>query len=192
MLNQNEDMQLIQAAQAGDKQAFNALVTKYQFKVFKIVARYISDPSEVMDVAQDTFIRVYKAIGSFRGDSSFYTWLYRIAVNTAKNHLIAQIRRVPYLDNEISEIDGQTLSSMLKEYGTPERMLICDEFENILNGVIQHLPSDLRTTIILREMEGLSYEEISEILSCPIGTVRSRIYRARETIEKHIQPYLKS
>jgi RNA polymerase sigma-70 factor (ECF subfamily) len=184
------DLHLIVEVQKGNKQAFDALVLKYQYKVFKLVARYISDPSEVLDVTQETFIKAYKALDNFRGDSSFYTWLYRIAVNTAKNHLIARGRRLPESEYEISEIEQFLSKRDVKEYSTPERTLICDEMEHMLFDIIDDLPSDLRTAILLREIEGLTYEEISEVMGCPVGTVRSRIFRAREAIEKKIDPYM--
>jgi RNA polymerase sigma-70 factor, ECF subfamily len=184
------DLHLVVEVQEGNKHAFDALVLKYQYKVFKLVARYISDPSEVLDVTQEAFIKAYKAIDNFRGDSSFYTWLYRIAVNTAKNHLIARGRRVPESDYEISEIEQFISKRDVKEYSTPERTLICDEMEHMLYEIIDDLPSDLRTAIMLREMEGLSYEEIAEVMGCPVGTVRSRIFRARDSIEKRIEPYI--
>jgi RNA polymerase sigma-70 factor (ECF subfamily) len=184
------DLHLILEVQNGNKQAFDALVIKYQYKVFKLVARYISDPSEVLDVTQEAFIKAYKSLDNFRGDSSFYTWLYRIAVNTAKNHLISRGRRVPESDFEISEIEQFISKKDVKEYSTPERTLMYDEMEHMLFDIIDDLPSDLRTAIMLREMEGLTYEEISEIMGCPVGTVRSRIFRAREAIEKKIEPYV--
>lgn len=188
--DQQVDLHLILEVQSGNKHAFDALVLKYQYRVFKLVARYISDPSEVLDVTQEAFIKAYKALDNFRGDSSFYTWLYRIAVNTAKNHLISRGRRVPESELEISEIEQFLSKRDVKEYSTPERTLICDEMEHMLFDIIDDLPSDLRTAIMLREMEGLTYEEIAEVMGCPVGTVRSRIFRAREAIEKKIEPYL--
>lgn len=184
------DLHLITEVQKGNKQAFDTLVLKYQYRVFKLVARYISDPSEVLDVTQEAFIKAYKALDNFRGDSSFYTWLYRIAVNTAKNHLISRYRRVPESDYEISEIEQFLSKANVKEYSTPERTLIYDEMEHMLFDIIDELPSDLRTAIMLREMEGMTYEEIAEIMGCPVGTVRSRIFRARESIEKKLEPYI--
>lgn len=184
------DKHLIQEVQRGNKQAFDALVLKYQYRVFKLVARYISDPSEVLDVTQEAFIKAYKAIDQFRGDSSFYTWLYRIAVNTAKNNLISKGRRVPESDYEISEIEQFLSKNNVKEYSTPERTLIYNEMEHILFDIIDDLPTDLRSAIMLREIEGLTYEEIAGIMDCPVGTVRSRIFRAREAIERGIEPYM--
>lgn len=188
--DQQVDLHLIAEVQKGNKQAFDTLVVKYQYRVFKLVARYISDPSEVLDVTQETFIKAYKALTNFRGDSSFYTWLYRIAVNTAKNHLIARGRRVPESVYEISEIEQFLSKSNVKEYSTPEKTLIYNELEHMLFEIIDDLPGDLRTAIMLRELEGLTYEEIAAIMDCPVGTVRSRIFRAREAIEKKIDPYM--
>lgn len=184
------DLHLIHEVQKGNKQAFDTLVLKYQYRVFKLVARYISDPSEVLDVTQEAFIKAYKAIDHFRGESSFYTWLYRIAVNTAKNNLISKGRRVPESDFEISEIEQFISKSNVREYSTPERTLMYDEMEHMLFDIIDDLPSDLRTAIMLREIEGLTYEEIAEVMGCPVGTVRSRIFRAREAIERKIEPYM--
>lgn len=188
--DQQLDMHLITEVRKGNKQAFDSLVLKYQYRVFKLVARYIYDPSEVLDVTQETFIKAYKSIETFRGDSSFFTWLYRIAVNTAKNHLIARGRKIPQTNYEISDVEQFLSKTNDKEYSAPERNLMYDEMEHMLFDIIDDLPSDLRTTITLRELDGLSYEEIAEIMHCPIGTVRSRIFRAREAIEKRIQPYL--
>lgn len=190
MQEEQVDLHLIKEVQNGNKQAFDSLVLKYQYRIFKLVARYISDPSEVLDVTQEAFIKAYKAIDNFRGDSSFYTWLYRIAVNTAKNHLISRGRRVPESDFEISELEQFISKNNAKEYSTPERTLIYDEMEHMLFDIIDDLPSDLKTAIMLREIEGLSYEEIAGVMGCPVGTVRSRIFRARETIERKIEPYM--
>lgn len=187
---QQIDLHLIAEVQKGNKQAFDTLVLKYQYRVFKLVARYISDPSEVLDVTQETFIKAYKALKHFRGDSSFYTWLYRIAVNTAKNNLISRGRRIPESVLEISEIEQFLSKANVKEYSTPERTIMYDEMEHMLFEIIDDLPSDLRTAIMLRELEGLTYEEIAEVMGCPVGTVRSRIFRAREAIDKKIEPLL--
>ncbi len=184
------DMHLISEVQNGNKQAFDALVLKYQYRVFKLVARYVADPSEVLDVTQEAFIKAYKAIDNFRAESSFYTWLYRIAVNTAKNYLISKGRRVPEADYEVSDMEQFLSKANVKEFSTPERTLIYDEMEHMLFDIIDDLPSELRTAIMLRELEGLTYEEISEIMGCPVGTVRSRIFRAREAIERKVQPYM--
>jgi RNA polymerase sigma-70 factor (ECF subfamily) len=184
------DANVISEVQKGNKQAFDTLVLKYQYKVFRIIARYVSDPSEILDITQETFIKVYKSIAHFRGESSFYTWLYRIAVNTAKNQIILQERRLPDLSYEISDIEQYSSRHNIKEYTTPEKLLICDEMEHILYRVIDELPHDLKTAIMLREIEGLTYDEIAMVMDCPVGTVRSRIFRARETIEKKVQPFL--
>jgi RNA polymerase sigma-70 factor (ECF subfamily) len=184
------DANVIAEVQNGNKQAFDALVLKYQYKVFRIISRYISDPSEILDITQETFIKVYKSIAHFRGDSSFYTWLYRIAVNTAKNQIISQERKLPDLSYEISDIERYASRHNIKEYTTPEKVLMCDEMEHLLYSVIDDLTHDLRTTIMLREIEGLTYDEIAMIMGCPVGTVRSRIFRAREAIEKKMQPFL--
>jgi RNA polymerase sigma-70 factor, ECF subfamily len=190
MSEENVDLHLIREVQKGNKQAFDALVLKYQYKIFKLVARYVSDPSEVLDVAQETFIKAYRGLTKFRGDSAFYTWLYRIAINTAKNYVISQGRRLPDIDFEISDIEQFISKNNIKEYSTPERLLICDEIERILFDVIDDLPGELRTAIMLREMEGLTYDEIAVVMGCPVGTVRSRIFRAREAIEKKVHPLL--
>lgn len=190
MADNNLDLQLIAEVQHGNKHAFDEIVEKYQYKVFKIVLRYVNDPSEALDIVQDTFIKVYKSLPKFRGDSAFYTWLYRIAINTAKNHIISQGRKLPEITYEINEAEQKIAKSGIKEYSTPERMLICDEMEHILFEVMEELPSELRTAIMLREWEGMSYGEIAAVMGCPIGTVRSRIHRAREMIEKRVQPLL--
>lgn len=190
MGEQSVDQALVERVQHGDKTAFDALVRKYQHKIAKLIGRYVSDQSEVLDVAQETFIKAYRALPSFRGESAFYTWLYRIAINTAKNHLVAQGRRPPDADidaTEAEQFDGQ---SALKEYGSPERMVLKDEMERVIYQAIDELPEDLRTAITLRELEGMSYEEIAQTMACPIGTVRSRIFRAREAIDNKLRPLL--
>jgi RNA polymerase sigma-70 factor (ECF subfamily) len=163
---------------------------RYQGRVFKIVARFVKDPSESLDVCQEVFIKAYRALKKFRADSSFYTWLYRIAVNTAKNFIISQGRRLPDIDIEIMDMDRFVMRNAPKEFGTPERLMMRDEIEHIVYDTIEHLPQDLRTAITLRELEGMSYEEISEIMHCPVGTVRSRIFRARAAIDKSVQPLI--
>jgi len=166
------------------------LVLKYQHKLVKLVARYVRDPSEVMDVVQESFLKAYRASPSFRGESAFYTWLYRIAINTAKNYLVAQGRRPPDGDIDSADVDQIAGETELKDNATPERLLLRDEIERTVMSAIDQLPEDLRTAITLRELEGLSYEEIAESMDCPIGTVRSRIFRAREAINKRLQPLL--
>jgi RNA polymerase sigma-70 factor (ECF subfamily) len=178
------DAALVRRAQQGDKQAFNLLVLKYQLKLEKVIARYVRDPHEVFDLTQETFIKAYRALEQFRGTSSFYTWIYRIAVNTAKNYLIALTRRPPDKD-----IDAQVDIELRSEVN-PEQLLLRDEIERTVFQVINTLPLDLRVAIILRELEGLSYDEIADIMRCPLGTVRSRIFRAREVIDHHVQPLL--
>ena len=176
--------------QRGDKAAFDLLVLKYQHKVAKLVARFVRDRREVEDVTQEAFIKAYRAIGGFRGESAFYTWLYRIAVNTAKNYLESLGRRPPSTDVEMENAEFVESADGLREQATPERQLLTDEIAATVNRVIEALPGDLRTAITLREIEGMSYEEIAEVMDCPIGTVRSRIFRAREAIDQELKPLL--
>lgn len=190
MGRQNVDQELVERVQRGEKQAFDVLVRKYQHKILKLISRYIRDESEVQDVAQETFVKAYRALGQFRGESAFYTWLYRIAINTAKNYLVAQGRRPPDTDIDAEEAEQFEGQSNLKESDSPERMALRDEIERTVYEAIDELPEDLRSAITLREMEGLSYEEIAQAMSCPIGTVRSRIFRAREAIDKKLKPLL--
>jgi RNA polymerase sigma-70 factor (ECF subfamily) len=190
MGEQSVDQLLVERVQRGDKKAFDILVAKYQHKIVKLISRYIRDQAEVLDVAQEAFIKAYRALPKFRGESAFYTWLYRIAINTAKNNLVAQGRRLPDSDVEIEVAEQYEGSSELKDYATPERLLLKDEIERTVFEVIEQLPEDLRTAITLRELEGLSYEEIAEVMACPIGTVRSRIFRAREAIQNKLKPLL--
>ena len=166
------------------------LVIKYQHKIFSIIGRYVRDQAEVQDVAQDAFIKAYRALGKFRGESAFYTWLYRIAINTAKNHLVSRSRRPPATDVEVDEAEFYSGSDLLKDADTPESSLMCDEIQKAVDTAIRDLPEDLRSAVTLREMEGLSYEDIAAIMDCPVGTVRSRIFRAREAIDKSIKPLL--
>ncbi len=184
------DQELVVRVQRGDKAAFDVLVRKYQHKLGKVIARYIHDPSEVLDVSQEAFIKAYRALPSFRGDSAFYTWLYRIAINTAKNHLVSLGRRPPADDIDAQEAEQYDGAASLKEQDTPEGLLLKDEIQNTIVAAIDELPEDLRTAITLRELEGLSYEEIATTMECPIGTVRSRIFRAREAIDNRIRPLL--
>jgi RNA polymerase sigma-70 factor, ECF subfamily len=187
--NEHEvDLHLIVEVQKGNKRAFDELVVKYQYRVFKLVARYVSDPSEVLDVTQEAFLKAFRALDSFRGDSSFYTWLYRIAVNTAKNYLVTKDRRRAETSIDILDLEQYVSRTNNKDYSTPENTLLYDEMENILLAVIDDLPEDLRNVIMLREIDGLSYDEIAEIVHCPVGTVRSRIFRAREAIERRLEP----
>jgi RNA polymerase sigma-70 factor (ECF subfamily) len=184
------DRELVERARTGDKRAFDLLVLKYQQKVANLVARYIRDPSETQDVTQEVFIKAYRALKNFRGESAFYTWLYRIAINTAKNFLVAQARRPPGSDVDAETAEQLDVGSRLKEYDTPESLVLTDEIAATVKLALDGLPEDLRIAITLRELEGMSYEEIAEAMSCPIGTVRSRIFRAREAIEKRLKPLL--
>ena len=184
------DQALVEQVQAGDKQAFDVLVLKYQNKIIQLVNRYVHDADEARDVAQEAFIKAYRAIGRFRGDSAFYTWLYRIAINTAKNYLVASGRRPPLSDIDAQDAEQYEGATGLKEYATPERLLLKDEIQEAIATAIDELPDDLRTAITLRELEGLSYEEIAQTMDCPIGTVRSRIFRARDAIDTRLKPLL--
>lgn len=186
------DEQLVERVQRGDKNAFNLLVKKYQHKVVNLVARYVNNPGDVPDVAQEAFIKAYRALPTFRGESAFYTWLYRIAVNTAKNYLTSQGRRPPSSDVEADEAESYGGGEALQEVSTPENLALTDEIKRTVFSAIEALPEDLRTAITLRELEGLSYEEIAEIMDCPVGTVRSRIFRAREAIDKKLQPLIEN
>lgn len=183
---QDSDQQLVVRVQKGDKRAFDLLVIKYQHKILSIISRYIKDSAEIHDVAQEAFIKAYRAIGNFRGDSAFYTWIYRIAINTAKNYLVSRGRRPPSSDVDVEDAEFYSGSESLKDVDTPENHAMRDQLEQVVNNAIKALPEDLRTAVTLREMEGLSYEEIAEVMSCPVGTVRSRIFRARESIDKEI------
>ena len=184
------DQLLVERVQKGDKAAFDLLVLKYQHRIISLVSRYVSDFSDAHDVAQEAFIKAYRAIGNFRGDSAFYTWLYRIAINTAKNWLVARNRRPPASDIDAVDAEQYDLDSRLKERGTPENELLREEIERTVQQAIANLPEDLRTAIILREMDGMSYEDIATTMECPIGTVRSRIFRAREAIDEKLKPLL--
>jgi RNA polymerase sigma-70 factor (ECF subfamily) len=190
MGEQKVDQALVERVQRGDKAAFDILVRKYQHKVVKLISRYVRDQSEVLDVAQEAFIKAYRALPRFRGDSAFYTWMYRIAINTAKNHLVARGRRLPDVDIDAQEAEQFEGSSGLREYDTPENVLLRDEVEATIFSAIEQLPEDLRTAITLREIEGMSYEEIALAMDCPVGTVRSRIFRAREAIDEKLKPLM--
>jgi RNA polymerase sigma-70 factor (ECF subfamily) len=184
------DQALVERVQQGEKQAFDVLVLKYQNKIIQLVYRYVHDQEEARDVAQEAFIKAYKALGRFRGDSAFYTWLYRIAINTAKNYLVASGRRPPKSDIDAQDAEQYDGATGLKEYATPERLLLRDEIQDSIATAIDELPDELRTAITLRELEGLSYEEIAQTMDCPIGTVRSRIFRARDAIDTRLKPLL--
>lgn len=180
------DQQLVVRVQKGDKRAFDLLVLKYQGRMHAIVGRFVRDTDEVSDVVQEAFIKAYRALPKFRGESQFYTWLYRIAVNTAKNYLVARSRRPPSSDIDVADAEYYDGSDYLKDLGTPENNLFRDELGALIHKAISDLPEDLRTAVTLREFEGLSYDEIAEIMGCPVGTVRSRIFRARETIDLQV------
>ena len=184
------DLQLVKRVQQGDKQAFNLLVLKYQYRIQAVVSRFIKDHAEVQDVAQEAFIKAYRAIQNFRGESQFYTWLYRIAVNTAKNYLVTRNRRPPSSDIEVGDADMYGGSEHLKDNDTPEAEMYRGELEAEVFRAMSDLPEDLRTAITLREIEGMSYEEIADVMDCPIGTVRSRIFRARDAITEKIKPLM--
>ena len=186
------DQELVRRVQHGDKKAFDVLVRKYQQKIVKLISRYVRDQDEALDVAQETFIKAYRALANFRGDSAFYTWLYRIAINTAKNYLVSQSRRPPDTDIDAEDAVQFEGDSKLRETDLPEQLVHRDEIGRVIYEAIDALPEDLRTAITLRELEGLSYEEIAQAMDCPIGTVRSRIFRAREAIEAKLKPLLES
>lgn len=191
MSDRDVDQQLVERAQAGDKRAFELLVIKYQRKVERLLTRMVRDPAEVEDVTQEAFIKAYRALANFRGDSAFYTWLYRIAINAAKNYLVAKKRRAP----TTTEFDAEEAESFddapgLRDIATPDAQLMSKQIGEIVNRTISALPEDLRTAITLREIDGLSYEEIAQIMACPIGTVRSRIFRAREAVAEQLRPQM--
>jgi RNA polymerase sigma-70 factor (ECF subfamily) len=193
MSDREIDQLLVERAQRGDKHAFELLVTKYQRKLIRLLSRFIRDSSELEDVAQEAFIKAYRALPNFRGDSAFYTWLYRIGINTAKNYLVAMGRRAPTstgMDAEEAEDLGE--SELLQDVNTPENQMMSRQVAETVNQTLEKLPEELRTAITLREMEGLSYEEIASVMNCPIGTVRSRIFRAREAISVQLKPMLDS
>ena len=184
------DQALVERVQKGDKRAFDLLVKKYQHKVLTVVGRYISDHSEAQDVTQEAFIKAYRALPKFRGDSAFYTWIYRIAINTAKNYLVSRGRRPP--DSDVDIADGELFETgqRLRDVNSPEAQLLTDEIQRTVWQALDELSEDLRAALTLREFEGLSYEEIAEILGCPVGTVRSRIFRAREAIDEKLKPLI--
>lgn len=191
MSEQLTDQVLVERVQKGDKKAFNLLVIRYQNKVVSLVSRYVPQ-GDVPDVAQEAFIKAYRAISSFRGESAFYTWLYRISVNTAKNYLISQGRRPPSNDLDVVNAENFEASNALKEISNPENLMLSEELRKVVFRTIELLPEDLRLAITLRELDGLSYEEIALIMDCPVGTVRSRIFRAREAIDNKVQPLIRN
>ena len=191
MSDREIDQQLVERAQAGDKRAFELLVIKYQRKVERLLSRLIRDHAEIEDVTQEAFIKAYRALPNFRGDSAFYTWLYRIAVNSAKNYLMTQGRRAPTsTDFDAEEAEGFEDASLLRDIATPDAQLMSKQIAEIVNTTIDKLPEELKTAITLREIDGMSYEEIAQIMDCPIGTVRSRIFRAREAVAEQLRPQM--
>lgn len=191
MSERDIDRELVERAQRGDKRAFELLVDKYQRRLGRLLSRFIRDPAEVEDVMQEAFIKAYRALPAFRGDSAFYTWLYRIGINTAKNYLAAMGRRAPTsTDVEAEEAEGHEDGERLRDLNTPENVLLSREIAETVNSTIESLPEELRTAIQLREIEGMSYEEIANIMGCPIGTVRSRIFRAREAVAERLRPLI--
>jgi len=184
------DAQLVERVQKGDKRAFDLLVLKYQHKIYALVSRLVNDHAEVQDVTQESFIKAYRALPNFRGDSAFYTWLYRIAVNTAKNYLVSRNRRPPGSDIDVDDAAQYSAESGLRDIDSPEQQLQGEQMIKIVDRAIAALPEDLRTALSLREFDGLSYEEIAEVMQCPVGTVRSRIFRAREAIDKELEPLM--
>lgn len=191
-MTEQTDQQLVERVQQGDKRAFDLLVLKYQHRILALVTRFVHDSHEAQDVAQEAFIKAYRALANFRGDSAFYTWLYRIAINTAKNYLVARGRRPPDTDIAAEDAEYYDGESSLKNIQSPERELLRDEIEQMVNRTLQLLPGDLRMALTLREFEGLSYEDIANVMECPVGTVRSRIFRAREAIDKALKPLLEA
>lgn len=190
MSERDIDQELVKRVQQGDNKAFDLLVLKYQLRLSKLISRFIRNQSDVPDVVQEAFIKAYRALPNFRGDSAFYTWLYRIGINTAKNHLVAQSRKAPANGIDAQEAEDYGASEWLKEYSSPEREALSAELEKTIYDAMGDLPPDLREAITLREIEGLSYEEIAEVMDCPVGTVRSRIFRAREAIDSKLSPML--
>ncbi len=184
------DKELVRRVKKGDRDAFDLLFSRYQHKILNLVSRYLRDPQDVEDVAQEAFIKAFRALPRFRGDSAFYTWLYRIAINTAKNHLVTRGRRPPGTDVDVEDAEHFDGNDALRESESPESALARDQLSAEIDGAIADLPDDLRSAVTLREFDGLSYEQIAEIMDCPVGTVRSRIFRARESIDKRIEPLL--
>ena len=184
------DRELVERAQRGERKAFDLLMLKYQHRIAKLIARYVQNPAEVLDVAQEAFLKAYRALPKFRGDSAFYTWMYRIAINTAKNHLAAQARRPRESGVDVTDAEQFDGVTDLKELVTPEGLALTEEIQHTVAAAIEALPEDLKVAISLRELEGMSYEDIARVMECPIGTVRSRIFRAREAINARLDPLL--
>jgi RNA polymerase sigma-70 factor (ECF subfamily) len=191
MSNESTDKELVKRVQKGEKGAFDLLVLKYEHKIVNLVMRYVRDPEQALDISQEAFIKAYRALPRFRGDSAFYTWLYRIAVNTAKNYLAAQRRRPMDIELDLQDPEQYGLHAKLKESDTPEGLALSQELQDTLERAIAALPDDLRQAIILRELDGMSYEEIAQTMECPVGTVRSRIFRARDAIGKKVGTLVK-
>ena len=181
------DAQLVERVQRGDRQAFDLLVLKYQHKIHSLISRYVRDHAEVQDIAQEAFIKAYRAINNFRSESAFYTWMYRIAINTAKNHLVSRSRRPPATDVDVDETQDYAGANVLHNLESPDNLMQSDQVAEVLQHALETLPEDLRTAVTLREFDGLSYEDIADVMGCPVGTVRSRIFRAREAIEKQLR-----
>ncbi|HQY69002.1 MAG: RNA polymerase sigma factor RpoE [Gammaproteobacteria bacterium] len=184
------DQQLVERVQKGDNRAFDVLVLKYQHRIYSLVTRFIRDPDEVQDVVQEAFIKAYRALPGFRGESAFFTWLYRIAINTAKNYLVSRARRPPGADVDVEDAEHLESGAALRDLAGPENQLMTEQLRAVIDRAIRALPEDLRTALTLREFEGLSYEEIAEVMRCPVGTVRSRIFRAREAVDHEILPLI--
>ena len=184
------DQQLVERVQKGDNRAFDVLVLKYQHRIYSLVTRFIRDPDEVQDVVQEAFIKAYRALPGFRGESAFFTWLYRIAINTAKNYLVSRARRPPGADVDVEDAEYLESAGALRDLAGPENQLMTEQLRAVIDKAIRALPEDLRTALTLREFEGLSYEEIAEVMRCPVGTVRSRIFRAREAVDHEILPLI--
>ena len=192
MADNATDKEIIERVKSGEKEAYDLLVLKYQQRVINLISRFVKNHSDALDVSQETFIKSYRALPNFRGDSAFYTWLYRIAVNTAKNHLTVQSRKITKSDYDVADIEQIEGNMSLTEQTTPESLLVKDELQETILKTIENLPEDLKSAIMLREIEGLSYEGIAEVMECPVGTVRSRIFRAREMIDSKIKPLLEN
>lgn len=190
MTERDADQLLVERVQQGDRRAFDLLVRKYQHRVIAVISRYVRDPDEAMDVAQEAFVKAYRALDRFRGESAFYTWIFRIAVNTSKNYIVSRGRRPPDADVEVEEAEHFDGGEWLHEVANPENELFKDELERAVYRSLENLPEDLRTAVTLREFDGLSYEEIAEVMDCPVGTVRSRIFRAREAIDNEIRQWV--
>ncbi len=190
MADEAGDLELVRRAQAGQRAGFDLLVHKYQHRVAHLVSRYVRDPAEIEDVAQEAFVKAYRGLANFRGESAFYTWLYRIAVNTAKNHAGAAARRATEQAGDAHELEQTQAATPLHDPATPERELASDQIQQAISATLEGLPAELREALVLREMDGLTYDEIAAVMECPIGTVRSRIFRAREAIDRRIEPML--